>query len=190
MAPSRFLDMKSPPVAYDACQALTELEQFLPPFATLVPLVPRGKKPAVEGWTSLRARNRTEQEFRLLFAGDSGIGLLCGDASGGICMVDVDRDGLVDAAEEAAPELRTAPRVHGARGAKWLVQATETTRGFALRDGAGRRIGEFLGERQQGVVAGLHPDGENIYRWHRKGQIPVVSPRALAESFGNLPNPP
>jgi hypothetical protein len=182
--------MTAPSAAYDACQALAELEKFLPPFATLVPLAPRGKKPSVDDWTSLLAQDRTKHEFRLLFAGDSGIGLLCGDASGGICMVDVDRDCLVDAAEDVAPELHGAPRVHGARGAKWLVRATETTRGFALRDGAGCRIGEFLGERQQGVVAGLHPDGENIYRWHRKGEIPVVNPRTLAESFCNIPSPP
>lgn len=175
---------------YSAQEALAELELFLPACAALLPLVPRLKKPARKDWTQASSGDRSIPGFRLGISGEEGIGLLCGEASGGICMVDIDRDCLVGPAEQAAVVLGTAPRVHGARGAKWLVRATGTTRGFALRDNSGRRIGEFLGERQQGVLAGIHPDGKNVYRWHRQGEIPVVNPGDLAESLSVLNCPP
>ena len=177
-------------LAYNASKALIELEQFLPTFAALLPLVPHAKRPSSKDWTGALPDDRSNPDFRLCFVGEVGIGLLCGKASGGICMVDIDCDALVEPAEDVVRALHDAPRIHGARGAKWLVRTAETTSGFALRDSAGKRIGEFLGERQQGVVAGLHPDGINVYQWHRRGEIPIVNVQHIAECLSTLYCPP
>ena len=174
---------------YEAADALLEAEAVLPRDAALVPLAPRHKKPLVEAWTAITSSQRRDPGFRALFRGEVGVGLLCGVPSGGICMVDLDRDDLVVAAEEAFAVLCQAPRIHGARGAKWLVRVGEPTAGFALRDRRGRKIGEFLGERQQGVVAGIHPVSRQSYRWHRQGKIPVVKASSIAEAF-SLQLPP
>lgn len=185
MQPARMSDMSFPGL-YSAEHALAEIEAFLPDDAAIIPLKPREKRPLAEGWTAISAAMRKSPDFRALFSGEVGIGLLCGFPSNGLCMVDVDSDEFVAQAESACSCLKEAPRVRGERGCKWLVRAAAEVRGSAVRNSSGARIGEFLGSGQQGVVAGIHPISTLPYRWERLGQIPLVDANALLETFSRL----
>ena len=141
MHPTRLNDVSFPDL-YSAEHALAEIEAFLPEDAAIVPLKPREKRPLTEGWTAISAAMRQSPDFRALFCGEVGIGLLCGIPSNGLCMVDVDSDAFVALAESACSFLKEAPRIRGERGCKWLVRANAEVRGSALRDSSGVRIGE------------------------------------------------
>ena len=121
------------------------------------------------------------------FTGETGIGLVCGAASGGLCFVDVDCDEAVREFEGKIPVLKSAPIVIGSRGLKWLVRTLEPIRGFALKNEAGRKVGEFLSHRQQGVVAGLHPVTGHPYKWVNVGPVPLVDPLDFQSSGPNHP---
>jgi hypothetical protein len=171
---------------YDCRSTLAEIEGNLPMGAALIPIVPRLKKPSVADWPGIRASDLQKPEFRALFVGETGIGMVCGQASKGLCFVDVDRDNLVEAVESASPELAGTVRIRGARGAKWLVRVEAPVRGFLLRDADGKRVGEFLGERQQGLLAGIHPVSGNPYQRLWRRQVPVVDPLQIGDLFKSL----
>jgi hypothetical protein len=171
---------------YDAAIALLQMESMLPPEAAIIPLRPREKRPLKEGWTSVTAGMRRSPEFRNLFRGEVGIGLLCGPPSDGLYLVDVDAEWLVLPTEKAVSLLAIAPRIRGGRGAKWIVRVPAERRGFALKDRRGYRVGEFLGCGQQGVIAGIHPVKGTAYAWDRVGQIPLVNSEEFLEVFSQL----
>jgi hypothetical protein len=172
---------------YDCRSTLAEIEENLPIGAALIPIVARLKKPSVADWPAIRASDLQKSEFRALFVGETGIGMVCGQASKGLCFVDVDRDNLVEEVESASPELAKTVRIRGARGAKWLVRVEAPARGFLLRDAGGNRVGEFLGERQQGLLAGIHPVSGNPYQRLWRAQVPVVDPVQIGDLFKSLP---
>jgi hypothetical protein len=163
--------------AYNSADALSDLESILPRPFLLLPLYEGKKNPSLKDWADLTSIVQQDHAHRMNFRGQAGIGLVCGAPSGGLCLIDIDRDELVPVYEERHPQLETASRVIGARGCKWLVRTAAESSGFALKDDSGRRVGEFLGRRQQGVVAGLHPDTGMPYRWEIRKDIPVIDPR-------------
>lgn len=175
--------------SYSAERALAEIEAFLPEDAAIIPLKPREKRPLAEGWTAVTSGMRRSKDFRAQFRGEVGIGLLCGAPSCGLCFVDVDADCLVAPVEDVTSFLAVAPRIRGGRGAKWLVRISAELRGFALKDRAGHRLGEFLGCGQQGVIAGIHPVRGVAYFWDRIGKIPLVNVDEVLESFSRLEVP-
>lgn len=170
---------------YDTLDALKWLEAELPHPVSLLPLRKAEKRPAIKGWPDIREGNRKELAFRALFSGQSGIGLLCGEASSGLCFIDIDRNDFISRLELLFPVLAKAPRIYGARGCKWLVQCVGRQPGFALFDATGNRIGEFLGERQQGVLAGIHPVTAKPYRWDRLPPIPTLDILPLRQYFSH-----
>ena len=174
---------------YDGLDALKWLESVLPHPVSLIPLRKAEKRPAVKAWTDIRVVDRKDLAFRALFTEQTGIGLLCGEPSSGLCMIDIDKDEFVDHMEVVLPVLVTAPKIHGARGCKWLVKCIGSQSGFALFDASRNRIGEFLGERQQGVVAGIHPVTAKPYRWDRLPPVPTLDILPLIKYFSrNHPN--
>lgn len=172
---------------YDCQAALAELEGKLPEGTALIPIFPLSKKPSVAAWPEIRSADLQKPDYRAFFEGMTGIGMVCGQASGGLCLVDLDCDALLEAVEWASPELAGTVRIRGARGAKWLVRVEAPVRGFMLRDASCRRIGEFLGERQQGLLAGVHPVNCSPYQRLWRGKIPVVDPKRIGDIFGALP---
>lgn len=167
---------------YDCALAVHQLvDHFASPIA-IIPVAPRQKRPMVSSWPEVRAQDLEDESFRSFFTGENSIGLLCGEPSGHLCFLDIDRDDLAGNCEEFLPALKTAPKIRGARGYKWLLRASSTVRGFGIKTAKGEPIGQFISDRQQGVIAGFHPTG-SLYTWVRMGVAPIVSPSELKETF-------
>ncbi len=176
---------------YSAWAAVQDLLQWLPAPCSLIPLHPRSKKPALNHWTTNPRMDPDSTEGRHWFSGEAGIGLRCGTVSDGICAVDIDSDAWIARVELLVPALGAAPKIIGARGCKWLVQCHgPNLRGRGLKCGPGVRLGEFLGDRQQAVLAGIHPDTGRPYSWARLGPIPLIDPAGCFESIRHhVPEP-
>jgi hypothetical protein len=167
---------------YDCVLAFKQLVDHLPSPLAILPIKPREKRPLISKWPEIRAQDKADENFRNLFTGQNGVGLLCGEPSGRLCFLDVDQDDLTGVCEELLPLLKAAPKIRGARGYKWLLRASSTIRGFGIKSAEGQPIGQFLSERQQGVIAGFHPNG-SLYSWVRWGVAPIVTQIQLKEIF-------
>jgi hypothetical protein len=170
---------------YSATLALLDVRSILPMESLLIPLCARQKKPSFKGWANLSGPGDLLAHSGGIFEEESGIGLVCGQPSGGLCFLDVDDTAAIEWFEQRVPSLSMAHQIIGARGCKWLVRVSESVRGFALRGPGGTRIGEFLGLRQQGVVAGIHPATGCPYSWHLGSCIPEIDLAFLKSNFSN-----
>jgi hypothetical protein len=164
---------------HDAAAAFAYWDSVLPPGAAIIPLRAREKRPLQAGWTETLPAQRRDPAFREVFRGEVGVGLLGGKASGGLCFVDFDQEEWAGKAESLWPALGAAPRFVGHRGARWLVRVQGDTAGFAIKGPDGARMGEFLGDRQQAVLAGIHPRSGLPYRCVWRSPIPLFNPAAL-----------
>lgn len=149
--------------SYYAPVALQSLERVLPLEITLIPISPIQKRPLLKGWTTSKRSDLTQNEFRNHFVDQVGIGVLTGDASDGICMIDIDLDETAIELESQWQLLQKSIKIIGARGAKWLVKLPLGTRGSKLYQGD-LIIGELLATGQQGVIAGIHPTTNKPYQ--------------------------
>ncbi len=169
--------------SYDAAAALGNVRAILSGQALLIPLHEGRKNPSIKGWADLTGpRDLVDREAEL-FRGSAGIGLVCGPPSSGMCFLDADSDGAIPMFENAFPGLKDAHRITGGRGCKWIVRVMGQVRGFALRCPGGTRCGEFLGFRQQGVVAGIHPVTGSPYSWRVGSGIPEIDIALLRREY-------
>ena len=154
--------------------ALEAARTYLACGYTPVP-VPRGAKgPVLKGWHQLRP---TEADLPGLFAGESNIGLVLGEPSGGLVDVDLDCDEAIELADEYLPPT---PAITG-RGGKprshrWYVAEGASTRQFRDRDKS--MIVELRSTGGQTLVGpSIHPDSGDQYE--PLGVEPAVVPSAM-----------
>jgi hypothetical protein len=179
------MNQSAPAPVYSAREALAALLEWLPADAALTPLRPREKRPIRAGWNRDSRLLLSDPDFRDRFQGEVGIGLVCGDASGGLAMVDIDVDLAVDLIESSLPQLALAPCVRGARGAKWLVRLELGVTGHKLHH-RHKAVGELLATGQQAVVAGIHPGTGEPYRWLRTGLPPMLDSETIRSIMARL----
>ena len=126
--------------------------------------VPRGRKaPIVDGWPGLRIR---EQEITRYFRVEENVGLLTGEASGGLIDVDLDCDEAVQLAGSFLPATPmwsgrpSRPRSHA-----WFRASDQVPTNATYKDINGAVLVELRGTGRQTIVApSLHPDDE-LYQW-------------------------
>lgn len=160
---------------YDADLALADLKNFLPDEAVLIPLKPATKRPMYPKWQCTTRQSMNLVLDSNILDKNAGIGLICGSTSRGLCFIDIDNEMLAGDFCKQLPQLQYGSKIFGNRGYKILVRVPEDVRGFALKSESGARFGELLGNRQQGVVAGIHPETKEGYRWLWNGFIPEIS---------------
>ena len=141
---------------YSCLKALEYLESILPSECALIPIVPLKKSPLLKQWNETKAKEHLNDDFRAHFKDQVGIGLVTGDASSGLCFIDIDHDDIADTLEKQWSILQTTMKVRGSRGAKWLLYCPLGMRGKKLYY-KNKMVGELLATGQQGVLAGLHP---------------------------------
>ncbi len=133
-----------------------------------------GKKPVRPKWQALTVADMTEQYLKGL---RGNIGALLGEASMGLCAIDLDSPDELPDMLTRNPGLRKAFRVAGRPGReKIFVRIVGAIpRGKTLRRN-GLVIGEFLGTGSQAVIKGIYPEkGVGAYRVVYAGTPPTMA---------------
>jgi P4 family phage/plasmid primase-like protien len=143
---------------------VTELRDLLGQDAVLLPIHLREKGPRIPGWQHL-SLDRMNDEAYLAQLRAGNIGVLLGDASGGLCAIDIDADDQVEPFLALNPRLASTLRTRGARGAQlWVKIVGEYPKLTKLKTRDGDDWGEWRCDGGQSVIHGVHPDGMNYRR--------------------------
>ena len=115
-------------------------------------------------WGHLRPKDMTREYLANLPQGNIGVAL--GEASGGLCAIDIDVDELVEPFLAVNPQLRDTLQTHGARGRVFWVRFIGEYPGiFKLKTLSGGEAGEFRSTGSQSIIWGMHPDTKLPYKF-------------------------
>ena len=135
---------------------------------------PRGVKGNSQKWGYLTSAHMTPQYLSKLKLGNIGVAL--GEASGGLCAIDIDADEFVDPFRWANPGLAETLQTHGARGCVfWLrFKGSYPKNTSFLKTESGQGVGEFRSTGSQSIIWGIHPDTQRPYEFVLKGPVVEV----------------
>ena len=121
-----------------------------------VPL--RSKGPMTKGWQKLTVDDMTPPYLAEL---TGNIGVLCGSASGGICVIDLDTASALAEFLEANPTLQNTLHRTGHRGSTiWVhIDGEYPERLQTLVNLEDENCGEFRSNGSQTIIHGIHPEG-------------------------------
>ena len=121
--------------------------------------VPRGEKGCkLRGWETLRIGPEQVSEF---FTEDSNVGVVLGEASGGLTDIDLDCPEAEHAGGRSLPKTLTSGRGNKVRH-HWYVATGSVS--FKFKDTNGDVLVEVRSDGHQTVAFGKHPSGER-YEW-------------------------
>ena len=149
---------------------------------TVIPLKPRSKEPAIKSWGYLQAEPQTRAEVLKLFPDDDrNIGILGGECSGNLALLDFDDSDTFDLLVEANPRfaklVQETSTVDTARGNHVYLRTPVPVRSSKI-------TGLDLDVKATGgyVVAppSIHPSGQ-VYRWKRGALSNIIELTALDE---------
>ena len=132
--------------------------------------IPKGeKRPMVKEWQTLRLEKMTS-EYLSGITPNHNIGVVLGEASGGLVTVDCDSDENLEAFLKANPELAASQISRGKRGGNvWFrIRGEYPKRSCFIKDQHGKDWGEFRSTGGQTVIYGWHPSGCNYTRSDNK----------------------
>jgi len=125
----------------------------------VIPISAGTKKPALESWKKWQVQRQSEKEIAEWFSGGTcGVGIICGEISGGLTVLDFDNADLYEAWAAENPSLAdTLPTVRTGRGYHVYFRSNLTK--SIKRDGFDLKATGY-------VVAppSVHPSGEH-YKW-------------------------
>lgn len=130
---------------------------------SVIPLAPKGKQPASGfGWREFQKRRASEVEIRAWWADtpDANIGIICGQVSGGLVVLDVDpRNGGLDSIRGRPTPMTPVVRTGGG-GLHYYYKAARGLASGIVAPGL-----DFQAEGKLVVAPpSLHPNG-NLYAW-------------------------
>lgn len=136
--------------------------------------IPKGeKRPILKEWQ----KTRREVMENLAYLGrlkQVNIGVLLGEASGGLCAIDIDNDAQVEPFLALNPGLRDTLRSKGARGVQiWVRVTTKYPKLTKLVTENAEPWGEWRADGGQSVIHGLHPDGMEYRIVHEATPVEV-----------------
>lgn len=131
-------------------------------FDTLVLLVawPSGKK-GCKGvdFTKVTLKDMADPEYRQKLA-QGNIGVVQGEASGGIASIDIDDDAGAEEFLALNPDLKETLRTRGARGCNvWFYPEGDRVPASCRLKREGKPWGEWRFNGCQTIIAGVHPSG-------------------------------
>lgn len=147
-----------------------------------IPIYPKNKKPALEGWTEIPITREWVEARAANGSAEMGVGLRCGKGDAlGIYGADFDfydKDVTVRVHKSFVSRFGEAPARIGRKPKALLVYAGKpgkTKEKRLWRDPSGKEHGfELLGDGQQFVAFGIHPETGKPYSWV-KGNLKKVS---------------
>ena len=151
---------------------LAEIIKHIGP-AVLIP-IPKGQKgPKIPGWQKLTLEDMTPEHHAGLAGGN--VGVLLGEASGGLISIDADSDEFLEAFLDSNSELRECFITKGRRGGNvWLrMRGRDYPKTSKIKTADGAPWGEWRADGGQTVIYGTHPDTGNPYDNNGKSVFPV-----------------
>lgn len=127
--------------------------------AVLLPIRRGTKRPNRKAWQNLSFADTQEPNFQRSLRSAPAIGVSLGSASGGLCSIDFDDDDFLKRFLELNPKLVGTLRTTARRGANlWIVldDIPPPSRKLVFE---GTAVGEFRSDKNQTLIAGLHPQG-------------------------------
>ena len=172
-------------VAPVAAPDKSELEQGVPrsgvdrvrnllPDAVLVKIAPGRKRPVIAGWQILTRADMTPAYIESLRG--NNIGVVLGQASGGLISIDIDSDEFVEPFLKLNPRLRDTLRSKRVRGCNiWVIVRSQYPKMSKIKTNDGQDWGEWRSTGGQTVIHGEVMDTS-------KGETAPTSYRILIEA--------
>lgn len=166
-----------PPPPSSSINPISDLRRLLGEPIVFIRCKKNGKEP-VGKWGHLTVADMTPQHLASLKGFNVGVSL--GEASGGLCVIDIDEDNYVEPFLALNPSLANTFRTHGARGCGfWIRIKDNCPKYFELETPAGSAAIEFRSHRHYSVAWGTHPDTKQLYQW-------VVKKPAIEVEFESI----
>lgn len=156
--------------------------------AVLLP-IPHGEKgPRISGWQKKTLAEMQDPAYLSLFAEDGNIGVLLGEPSNGLCVIDIDSDEYVEPFLALNPALAGTLRTRGSRGCSlWLRINGEYPKAGKIKDVDGVPVMEWRAAGQQSVVHGVHPKGMPYQRIVEASPVAVAFDKIVWPDSVSLP---
>ena len=137
---------------------LALIRELLGQEVVLVPVASGTKRPTVTGYPKFTAAKMADPDYLTKFTGN--IGVLLGEASGGLCSIDVDGDEDFNAFLALNPQFQETLQTKGSRGGNiWFRVIDEYPSLTPVKTVDGAKWGEFRSTGGLTIVHGIHPDG-------------------------------
>jgi hypothetical protein len=146
--------------------------------------IPQGRKrPLIKDWPHLRLKTR---DLVKAFGQTDGIGLILGEASGGLVDVDLDCHEAISIAPSFLPPTE---RIHSRKSkpfSHWWYLIKPSPAPLQLKDVDGSMLVELRANGQQTVIPpSIHPSGEEFY-WNKARNPGPVDASALRRAVERL----
>lgn len=142
--------------------------------------VPRGEKgPVLEKWQELRIKADEVDEF---FVGESNIGILLGEASGGLTDADMDCDEAEYVGSKLLPKTLTSGRGSKVRHYWYTAPGSKS---YKFKDVDGKVIAEIRGDQQTLVPPSRHPSGD-LYEWKNEREPREIEAHKLRSAVARV----
>ena len=126
----------------------------------LIPIKAGSKAPAFKGWNKLTASSRHDEELQKKLRSHGNVGVLLGEASDGLCTIDIDHDAEVERFLQCNPRFRETLQTRGNRGANLWIRIIGNRPRLKTLQRNGEPWGEWRGDGAQTVIQGIHPTGK------------------------------
>lgn len=152
---------------------VTRLRNLLGQDAVLLHVATGKKAPTSPGWQHTTVAEMEMGDY-LMTLRHGNIGVLLGEASGGLCAIDIDHDDGVEPFLELNPAMRGTMRTRGSRGQQiWLRITGKHPKLTSLSTTGGTPWGEWRADGGQSVIHGVHPTGNHYQFIHEEAPIEI-----------------
>ncbi|MBN8421695.1 MAG: bifunctional DNA primase/polymerase, partial [Verrucomicrobia bacterium] len=156
-----------------SADVVTELRTLLGQDAVLLHIASGTKTPTATGWQRTTVADM-ERGGYLMTLRHGNIGVLLGEASGGLCAIDIDDDDAVEPFLEMNPHLRHTLRSKGYRGQQiWVRVTTEYPNLTKILSTTAEHWGEWRATGGQSVIHGTHPEGVEYHFVNQAAPIEI-----------------
>jgi P4 family phage/plasmid primase-like protien len=167
-------ESSSPVSSPMSADVVTELRTLLGQDAVLLHIAPGKKVPTSTGWQLTTVADMERGDY-LMTLRHGNIGVLLGEASGGLCAIDIDDDDAVEPFLELNPHLRHTLRSKGFRGQQiWVRVATEYPALTKIVTTTAEPWGEWRATGGQSVIHGAHPERVAYHFVNRAAPIEIT----------------
>ncbi len=165
-----------------AVDTIAELYELLGRPSVLLPIRKGKKGPNFKGWNGMTCDKSQSVDYQKRLRSHANTGVLLGEASGGLCSVDLDDDLSLERFLKSNSLLRRSLITKGKRGGNvWIRLKGPIPRTQKLS------WGEWRADGAQTVIRGFHPEGME-YRFLSKGKPVELRFSGIKFPFENAPN--